>query len=238
MFLEERVQVLQQQNEDLLAQIQMNLVISRYVSSTVSASVPENCCNNPKNFSLHVILGFFRPLQAALGRKRQPAGVGGEGEHGEEEAEHEQRGAAVAPPDQPPDVAGLLAAAPLLLHLPRALLTPLSPLLLPVPHTCGPLRLAHSLPGLRPDASVRLAVPQGWSQSQSPVQPGHAHPQGRREPELLPRPGHTHTQSVSQSLQPGSLPQLVAEMSSHLYTSLLFIYLFIFLVSVTVNSVR
>lgn len=28
-FLEERVQVLQQQNEDLLAQIQMNLAISR-----------------------------------------------------------------------------------------------------------------------------------------------------------------------------------------------------------------
>lgn len=39
-FLEERVQVLQQQNEDLLAQIQMNLAISRYVSAAVSASVP------------------------------------------------------------------------------------------------------------------------------------------------------------------------------------------------------
>lgn len=59
-FLEERVQVLQQQNEDLLAQIQMNLAISRYVSSTNAASVPGNCCNIPKKtVSLHFVLGFF-----------------------------------------------------------------------------------------------------------------------------------------------------------------------------------
>lgn len=178
-FLEERVQVLQQQNEDLLAQIQMNLAISRCVSGAVSASAPENRCNDPNYIYLYVVLGFFCPLQAAVGGKRQPAGVGGEGEHREEEAEHEQRGVAVAPPDQPPHVAGLLAAAPLLLHLPRSFLASLSSLLLPIQHTCGLLRLAHSLPGLQPDASSRLAVPQGWSQSQSFIQPGHTHPQGR-----------------------------------------------------------
>lgn len=169
-FLEERVQVLQQQNEDLLARIQMNLAISRQVSICF-------CSRSPRQPLPSRHFGFFRPLQAAVGGQRQPAGVGGEGEHGEEEAEHEQRGAAVAPADQPPHVAGLLAAAPLLLHLPRALLAPLPPLLLPIQHAGGPLRLAHSLPGLRPDASVRLACPQGRSQPQPRVQPGHAHTQ-------------------------------------------------------------
>lgn len=196
----------------------------RPYSGAVSASVPQNRCNNPSNVSLHVVL---RPLQAVVGGERQPAWVSGEGEHGEEEAEHEQRGTAVAPPDQPPHVAGLVATAPLLLHLPRPLLAPFPALLLPVQHTCGSLRLTHSLPGLRPDASVWLTFPQGWSQSQSLIQSSHAHAQSRQQPELLPRPGHAHTQSVGQSLQPGGLPQLFAEMSSHLFYFLV-VYLFVY----------
>lgn len=66
-FLEERVQVLQQQNEDLLAQIQMNLTISRYVSGTVSVSVPENRCATQATF-LFVVF----PPPAGSCRRRTP----------------------------------------------------------------------------------------------------------------------------------------------------------------------
>lgn len=136
----------------------------------------------------------FFLLQAAVRGERQPARVCREGEHREEEAEHEQRGAALAPPDQPPHVPGLLPTAPLLLHLPR----PLVPVLLLLSR--GALRLPHSLPGLPPDAAVLLALPQGCSQSESLARPGHTHSQGGGQSKLLSWPGHAHTQSANQSL--------------------------------------
>lgn len=62
-FLEERVQVLQQQNEDLLAQIQMNLAISRCVSGAVSASAPENRCNVRTTFTFMSFWAFSAPCR-------------------------------------------------------------------------------------------------------------------------------------------------------------------------------
>lgn len=62
-FLEERVQVLQQQNEDLLARIQMNLTISRYVSGTVSVSVRENRCATRATFLFMTFCAFSAPCR-------------------------------------------------------------------------------------------------------------------------------------------------------------------------------
>lgn len=85
MFLEERVQVLQQQNEDLLAQIQINLSVSRYEKCPNSLRV--RCLKGTVNLPPTPVLC---PLQATVRGERQSPRLCGEGEHREEEAEPQQ----------------------------------------------------------------------------------------------------------------------------------------------------
>lgn len=85
MFLEERVQVLQQQNEDLLAQIQINLSVSRYEKSLTRVfpnSLRVRCLKRDRE--------LLCSLQATVRGERQSPRVCGEGEHREEEAEPQQ----------------------------------------------------------------------------------------------------------------------------------------------------
>lgn len=161
-------------------------------------------------FMLTLAFSVLPSLQATVRGERQPPGIRREGEHREKASQPEQRGAAVASPDQSPHVPCLLSAAPLLLSL----LPPLIPILLFL--TCSMLWLPHSLPWLSPAGSVLFPCPQSYHQSKSLPRTSHTHSQGGKQSELLPWPSHTHAQSIGrQSLQPSCLSQLLTEISSN-----------------------
>lgn len=115
----------------------------------------------------------------------------------------------MAPPDQSPHVPRLLAAASLLLFLPRPLLSFL--LLL----TCSRMRLPYSLPRLSPAGPV--LIPLSQSSPQSKCLPGtrDTYSQSSVQSKLLTLPGYAHTQSIGQSLQLNCLCRVFTEISSH-----------------------
>ena len=133
-------------------------------------------------------------LQATVRGERQPSRLRREGEHREEAAESQQRGAPVASPDQPPHVPCLFSAAPLFLQLPH----PFIPIFLLL--TRSGLRLPHPLLRLSPAGSILLPLTQSLHQPEPLPWTRHTHSQGSQQSELLPWPGHAHTQSVSQWL--------------------------------------